>query len=155
MEESQRRRKTNKNNLPFPSLVSLHQQPQSVLTMEGNKVEGSENIVGKLRSMKDVPHNVLTADFQLGPNGSTLIVFVTGQLVATGPGQYYLHNTVFRIVVALSAKPQSTHTHTPGVCRNLTAKGNHLCRVVSPPVMLMGMEFPTHSNKRGAIGAVV
>eukprot|EP01039_Chlorochromonas_danica_P007387 gene7387-8170_t len=102
-----------------PDALSGVLQPQSVLTMEGNKVEGSENIVGKLRSMKDVPHNVLTADFQLGPNGSTLIVFVTGQvqveagkpmlfsqffqLVATGPGQYYLHNTVFRIVVAVSS----------------------------------------------------
>jgi len=63
-----------------------------------------------------VAHNVpqLTKDFQL-TNNQTLLIFVTGQLqiegqtqpllfaqsfvlVATNPGQYYIHNDVFRLI---------------------------------------------------------
>ena len=61
-------------------------------------------------------HNIpqLTKDIQLSVNDSTMLIFVTGhlkigndnpllfsqlfQLVATGPGQYYVHNEIFRLI---------------------------------------------------------
>lgn len=63
-------------------------------------------------------HNIpmLTKDVQMSVSNSAMIIFVTGQLsigggnpllfsqvfqlVATGPGQYYVHNEVFRLLYA-------------------------------------------------------
>ena len=63
-------------------------------------------------------HNIanLTKDVQLGATDSSLLIFVSGQLkidenppinfaqvfqlVATGPGQYYVHNEILRLTVA-------------------------------------------------------
>jgi hypothetical protein len=65
-----------------------------------------------------VAHNIpmLTKDVQLSVNSSAMLIFVTGQLkiadgnpllfshvfqlVATGPGQYYVHNEIFRLIYA-------------------------------------------------------
>lgn len=59
---------------------------------------------------------MLTKDVQLSVNSSAMLIFVTGQLkisdgnpllfahtfqlVATGPGQYYVHNELFRLIYA-------------------------------------------------------
>jgi hypothetical protein len=69
-----------------------------------------------LQSLGPLAHNVaqLTKDFQIGATPQNLLVFVTGQLrigndnplhfsqmfqlVAVGPGQYYVHNDVFRLI---------------------------------------------------------
>ena len=58
--------------------------------------------------------NNLTIDVQISLNSSAMIIFVTGQvsiggnpplhfsqvfqLVATGPGQYYVHNDLLRLI---------------------------------------------------------
>lgn len=62
-------------------------------------------------------HNIpmLTKDVQISTSDSAMLIFVTGhlkigetgnpllfshmfQLVATGPGQYYVHNEIFRLI---------------------------------------------------------
>ena len=72
-----------------------------------------------LQALGKVAHNIpmLTKDVQLSINSSAMIIFVTGQLkigdggnpllfshafqlVATGPGQYYVHNEIFRLIYA-------------------------------------------------------
>uniref|UniRef100_A0A7S0T157 Nuclear transport factor 2 n=2 Tax=Chromulina nebulosa TaxID=96789 RepID=A0A7S0T157_9STRA len=98
-------------------LASLY-QPQSVATWEGEKRQGPENIINKFISFGKVTHNIplLTKDVQLGATDNTLILFVSGQLkiesnpplnfsqvfqlVASGPGQYYVHNEIFRLSLA-------------------------------------------------------
>jgi hypothetical protein len=66
-----------------------------------------------------VSHNIpmLTKDVQLSTSNSAMLIFVTGQLkigadqnpllfshffqlVATGPGEYYVHNEIFRLIYA-------------------------------------------------------
>jgi hypothetical protein len=84
-----------------------------MMTFEGNQVQGTEAIMGKLRSVGAVKHQVKSMDVQPSSNTSAIIIFVTGsiqiggdnplhfcemfQLVSTGPGQYYVHNDVFRL----------------------------------------------------------
>ena len=58
---------------------------------------------------------MLTKDVQISLSNSAMLIFVTGQLkigldgnpllfshlfqlVATGPGQYYVHNEIFRLI---------------------------------------------------------
>lgn len=72
-----------------------------------------------LQSLGKVQHNIpmLTKDVQLSVQDTALLIFVTGQLmigdenkpllfshmfqlVATGPGQYYVHNEIFRLLYA-------------------------------------------------------
>eukprot|EP01032_Pedospumella_encystans_P008216 gene8216-9779_t len=107
---------TTLNNNPA-ELAGLY-QPQSTLTFEGNKFEGPQAIIGKFQALGKVDHNVpmLTKDVQLSVNSSAMLIFVTGQLkisggnpllfshvfqlVATGPGQYYVHNEIFRLIYA-------------------------------------------------------
>jgi hypothetical protein len=59
---------------------------------------------------------MLTKDVQISLSDSAMLIFVTGQLciagnppllfsqlfqlVATGPGQYYVHNEMFRLLYA-------------------------------------------------------
>jgi hypothetical protein len=78
-------------------------------------VEGPQAIVNKLSTVRfqhDV--NALTKDVQMSLNSSAMLLFVTGklriddnppllfaesfQLVATGPGQYYVHNQMLRFI---------------------------------------------------------
>ncbi len=97
------------------SLAGLY-SPASTLTFEGKKVEGPAAIIEKLSSIGAVTHNTtgFTVDIQGGPGGSTLLIYVVGhmkigenpplhfsqmfQLVATAPGQYYIHNEFFRLI---------------------------------------------------------
>eukprot|EP01041_Mallomonas_annulata_P009713 gene9713-20195_t len=97
------------------ALAGLY-QPQSVLTFESKQFQGPEAIVGHLASLGALAHNIpqLTIDVQMGVSSNALLVFVTGQLkinnenplhfsqvfqlVATGPGQYYVNNELFRLV---------------------------------------------------------
>ena len=70
-----------------------------------------------LQSIGKLAHNIpaLTKDVQLSVSNSAMLIFVTGQLkignegnpllfshlfqlVATGPGQYYVHNEIFRLI---------------------------------------------------------
>lgn len=89
------------------------QSDQSVLTFEGQQVQGSQNIMQKLKSVGPVKHNIKTTDIQPSASGNAIVIFVTGaiqiggdnplhfceffQLVGTGPGQFYVHNCVFRL----------------------------------------------------------
>lgn len=84
-----------------------------MMTFEGNQVQGSDAIMAKLRSVGSVKHQVKSMDVQPSSSPSAIIIFVTGsiqiggdnplhfcemfQLVSTGPGQYYVHNDVFRL----------------------------------------------------------
>lgn len=86
-----------------------------MMTFEGQQFQGPENIVGKLRGLGPVKHSVKSTDVQPSVQPNTILVFVTGsvqigenatnplhycelfQLVGTAPGQYYVHNCVFRL----------------------------------------------------------
>ena len=84
-----------------------------MLTFEGTQLQGTENIIGKLKSVGHVAHTVKTIDVQPSKDANAIIIFVTGavtigggnplhfceffHLVGTGPGQYYVHNDVFRL----------------------------------------------------------
>jgi N-acetylglucosamine-6-phosphate deacetylase len=71
------------------------------------------------QQMGKITHNIprLTKDVQMSTTNSAMLIFVTGQLkigdeanfllfsqvfqlVATGPGQYYVHNEIFRLIYA-------------------------------------------------------
>lgn len=101
------------------SLFPLHhnrlgyKNEQSMLTFEGQQVQGSANIINKLKSVGQVKHSVKTTDIQPSSNANAIVIFVTGaiqiggdnplhfceffHLVGTAPGQYYVHNDVFRL----------------------------------------------------------
>mmetsp|Transcript_8756 Transcript_8756/g.14563 ORF Transcript_8756/g.14563 Transcript_8756/m.14563 type:complete len:124 (-) Transcript_8756:123-494(-) len=102
-----------------PTALGSLYSPQSVLTFEGNKFEGPDAIMNKYVSLGKVSHNIpmLTKDVQLSTSNSAMLIFVTGQLkigeegnpllfshvfqlVATGPGAYYVHNEIFRLIYA-------------------------------------------------------
>eukprot|EP00956_Cyclotella_meneghiniana_P013235 scaffold18965_cov72-Cyclotella_meneghiniana.AAC.4 len=86
---------------------------QSMLTFEGTQVQGTQPIIEKLRSVGPVSHTVKTIDIQPSKDTTAIVIFVTGavtigggnplhfceffHLVGTGPGQYYVHNDVFRL----------------------------------------------------------
>lgn len=86
---------------------------QSMLTFEGQQVQGSPAIINKLKSVGQVKHSVKTTDIQPSSNPNAIVIFVTGaiqiggdnplhfceffHLVGTAPGQYYVHNDVFRL----------------------------------------------------------
>ena len=95
-------------------LVGLY-QPQSSMTFEGQKFDGPEAIVGKYVSLGKLTHDPgMTKDVQMSTSSSALLIFITGklrlgdnnpllyshcfQLVSTGPGQYYVHNEIFRLL---------------------------------------------------------
>ena len=84
-----------------------------MLTFEGQQLLGADAIVGKLKGVGPVQHDVKSFDVQPSSNPNAILVFVTGQvkisgnnplhfcemfqLVSTGPGNYYVHNDVFRL----------------------------------------------------------
>mmetsp|Transcript_104407 Transcript_104407/g.239106 ORF Transcript_104407/g.239106 Transcript_104407/m.239106 type:complete len:122 (-) Transcript_104407:224-589(-) len=94
------------------ALAGLY-QAQSMLTFEGQQFQGSAAIIEKLKAVGQVAHNVGTIDIQPSTDSNAIIVFVAGslriggdnplhfsqmfQLVATAPGQYYVHNDIFRL----------------------------------------------------------
>jgi len=81
-------------------------------------MSASTQLFASIQALGKVDHNVpmLTKDVQLSVNSSAMLIFVTGQLkisggnpllfshvfqlVATGPGQYYVHNEIFRLIYA-------------------------------------------------------
>jgi len=84
-----------------------------MLTFEGTQTQGSANIVAKLKSLGTVNHSVKSTDVQPSAQPNAILIFVTGavtidngnplhfcemfQLVSTAPGQYTVHNDVFRL----------------------------------------------------------
>lgn len=94
------------------SLAGLY-QAASMLTFEGTQLLGAQPIIEKLKSVGPVKHVVKSFDVQPSSNPNAIIVFVTGsiqiggdnplhfcemfQLCSTGPGNYYVHNDVFRL----------------------------------------------------------
>jgi hypothetical protein len=84
-----------------------------MMTFEGQQVQGSANIIEKLRGVGQVSHTVSSKDVQPSATASSILIFVTGsikiggdnplhfsqlfQLVATAPQAYYVHNSIFRL----------------------------------------------------------
>ncbi|CAM9789411.1 unnamed protein product [Chrysoparadoxa australica] len=84
----------------------------SMLTFEGAQCQGPDNIIAKYKSVGALTFNASTMDVQPCPSPDAMCIFVTGnvkidggnplhftqffQLIATGPGQYYVHNDIFR-----------------------------------------------------------
>mmetsp|Transcript_29169 Transcript_29169/g.94083 ORF Transcript_29169/g.94083 Transcript_29169/m.94083 type:complete len:98 (-) Transcript_29169:670-963(-) len=88
---------------------------QSQLTFEGDGPKrGPAQIMEKLRALPVVAHNPQTIEVQASVTANAIIIFCTGelmieqgkplkytqcfQLVGEGPGQYYLHNDIFRFI---------------------------------------------------------
>ncbi|CAH2034048.1 unnamed protein product, partial [Thlaspi arvense] len=77
-------------------LVSLYQEG-SMLTFEGQKIQGSQNIVAKLTSLpfQQCKHNITTVDCQpSGPAGG-MVVFVSGNLQLAGEQHALKFSQVF------------------------------------------------------------
>lgn len=84
-----------------------------MMTFEGQQFQGGAAIVQKLKTVGNVVHAVSSSDVQPSCSPSSILIFVTGtiriggdnplhfcelfQLVATGPGAYYVHNAIFRL----------------------------------------------------------
>ena len=74
---------------------------------------GAPNILAKVASLGQVKHTPKTIDVQPSVDGQSILIFVTGHisiggenplhysdffyLVPSGPGQYYVHNSIFRL----------------------------------------------------------
>lgn len=83
------------------------------MTFEGEQVGGTQGIMTKLTKIGKVAHVVKSIDVQPSISPGAILVFVTGsiqiggdgalhfcenfQLNAHAPGQYYVHNDVFRL----------------------------------------------------------
>uniref|UniRef100_A0A803MHE9 NTF2 domain-containing protein n=1 Tax=Chenopodium quinoa TaxID=63459 RepID=A0A803MHE9_CHEQI len=88
------------------ALSSLYQEI-SMLTFEGQKFQGAQNIVGKLTSLpfEQCKHSITTTDCQPSSSNGTLLVFVSGifsllvnstflSLVRYQPGVYAFYATI-------------------------------------------------------------
>ena len=91
----------------------ITQTDKSMMTFEGTQVGGQQPIMNKLQSIGQVHHTIKSLDVQPSTGDSAIVLFVTGtikiggdnplhfcemfQLVAHAPGQYYVHNDVFRL----------------------------------------------------------
>lgn len=94
---------------------SLYQQG-SVLIWEGRRVEGPTDIAGKFAQLgqQGLKFDKPQVDCTLSNNPNSLLIFVTSKiiigqdnplhfahffhLVSTGPGQFYIHNEIFRLI---------------------------------------------------------
>lgn len=92
--------------------------PQSTLTFEGTVIQGPDAIVQKFQTLGKVQHDIprLTKDIQIGMADGALLIMITGQLIvdgnapllfaqtfqlgSNGPGNFYIHNEVHRLVSA-------------------------------------------------------
>mmetsp|Transcript_1032 Transcript_1032/g.1144 ORF Transcript_1032/g.1144 Transcript_1032/m.1144 type:complete len:123 (-) Transcript_1032:208-576(-) len=100
-----------------PTALAGLYQPQSTMTFEGQKFDGPEAIINKYTSLGKLTHDIpaLTKDVQISVTPNALLIFMSGrlkvgedgnpllfshcfQLVATGPGVYYVHNEIFRLL---------------------------------------------------------
>ncbi|ETV76836.1 hypothetical protein H257_09279 [Aphanomyces astaci] len=86
----------------------------STLTFETATLQGQAAIIGKFNELPKTQHKTETVDIQPSLNESSILIFVTGkiiidtnpplqftqvfQLVAHSPGQFYVHNDVFRLI---------------------------------------------------------
>jgi hypothetical protein len=93
------------------------QQPNSMMTFEGQQFQGPTDIVQKLASIGAVKHTVKSRDIQPTFSENALVIFVTGTvqisgdnplhyselfiLLSTAPQQYYVHNCIFRLLYGL------------------------------------------------------
>lgn len=84
-----------------------------MMTWESNPIQGTQNIIVKLKSFGSIRHSVKTIDVQPSLDPNALLIFVTGnvvldqnnplhfcemfQLVNSGNGQYVVHNAIFRL----------------------------------------------------------
>jgi hypothetical protein len=84
-----------------------------MLTFENNELQGSAAIVEKYRSFGRLTHAVRSVDVQPSVQADSILIFVSGtvaidggnpllfsevfQLVASSPGQYYIHNDIMRL----------------------------------------------------------
>ncbi|KAL9665264.1 hypothetical protein QQ045_020679 [Rhodiola kirilowii] len=87
-----------------------------MLTFEGQKTQGSQNIVAKLTGLpfQQCKHSVQTVDCQPSGPGGGMLVFVSGQiqlageqhglkfsqmfhLMSTPQGSFYVQNDIFRL----------------------------------------------------------
>jgi hypothetical protein len=90
------------------ALASLYQEG-SMLTFEGQKIQGSPNIVAKLTSLpfQQCKHAITTVDCQpSGPAGG-MLVFVSGNLQLAGEQHALKFSQVF-----LQTPSHHTHAHT-------------------------------------------
>ncbi|XP_021713676.1 nuclear transport factor 2-like [Chenopodium quinoa] len=97
------------------ALSSLYQE-SSMLTFEGQKFQGAQNIVGKLTSLpfEQCKHSITTTDCQPSSSNGTLLVFVSGNLQLAGEqhllkfsqmfhlmptpqGSFYVQSDIFRL----------------------------------------------------------
>ncbi|KAE9604821.1 hypothetical protein Lal_00011082 [Lupinus albus] len=97
------------------ALANLYQEA-SMLTFEGQKIQGAHNIVAKLTSLpfQQCLHKITTVDCQPSGVNAAMLVFVSGNLqlageqhalkfsqmfhlIPTPQGSYYVNNDVFRL----------------------------------------------------------
>ncbi|WP_328957449.1 nuclear transport factor 2 family protein [Kitasatospora purpeofusca] len=100
-------------------LASLY-RPESMLTWEGNQIQGAQNILDQLKKpeLKVVKHQVTSVDSQPGANNG-VVVLVTGSLAIDNafdkplqftqaftlapipgqPGGFFIYNQIFRLVL--------------------------------------------------------
>ncbi|XP_057430550.1 nuclear transport factor 2B-like [Lotus japonicus] len=97
------------------ALANLYQEG-SMLSFEGQKIQGSSNIVAKLTSLpfQQCHHSITTVDCQPSGATSAMLVFVSGNLQLAGEqhalnfsqmfhlmptqqGSYYVLNDIFRL----------------------------------------------------------
>lgn len=82
------------------NLAGLYQEG-SMLTFEGEKIQGVQNIVGKLTSLpfQQCKHNISTVDCQpSGPAGG-MLVFVSGSLQLPGEQHQLKFSQMFHLMV--------------------------------------------------------
>ncbi|KAI9917287.1 hypothetical protein PsorP6_013090 [Peronosclerospora sorghi] len=95
-----------------PGLASLYQDVSN-MSWEGQRTTGQQAIMTKLQGLPVMRHEYPTIDVQPSTSGNAIIIFVQGklqieennpilftqvfQLVAHQPGQYYIHNDIFRL----------------------------------------------------------
>ena len=102
--------------IPLISYTHTHtQRDNSMLTFEGQQFLGINNIAQKMSSLGKLAHNVQRFDVQPSVDPNNLVIFVVGQvklegqdnplqfaemfqLVAAGPGNFYIQNEIFRLI---------------------------------------------------------
>ncbi|GMH30280.1 hypothetical protein Nepgr_032123 [Nepenthes gracilis] len=84
------------------SLSSLY-QPTSMLTFEGQKVQGAEEISSKLNSLPfdQCLHSISTVDTQSSAFHGGIIVFVSGSLQLAGEEHHLRFSQMFHLVPTL------------------------------------------------------
>lgn len=85
-----------------------------MLTFEGKQFQGPQAIIAELIKVGRATYKTLTVDIQPSTDPNSMLIFCTGtvavagtenalnfaetfQLCSSGPGQYYVHNCIFRL----------------------------------------------------------